>query len=425
MAKRNGFTVKAIENLQPRDERYEVPDPGCAGLYLQVHPSGAKSWSYRFRFAGKSRKLTIGAAFTDKGAEVIKIADARDVADEARVLVAKRIDPTAVKKQQRDEAAKEAAAASNTLKARAEEWLDRNKHLRSAGHRKKVFERLIYPKLGDRQIESIKRSEVAELLREIAKDRGAVMADYVLAMLRRLFNRYAIDSDEYRSPIVPGMAMTSTKERARKRTLSDAEMTALWRATAEAGMFGGYCRFLLLTATRRNEACDLPRKEINGKDWTIPGERYKTKIDHLVPLSDAAAEVLHGVPKIGRTFVFTVDGERPFTGYGCRKKELDRLMLGELRKIAEEAGDDTSDVTLERWTLHDLRRTARTLMSRAGVSSDHAEACLGHVLKGVEGTYNRHHYREEKRQAFEKLADLIDRIVNPGANVIPLAERRA
>ena len=98
-------------------------------------------------------------------------------------------------------------------------------------------------------------------------------------------------------------------------------------------------------------------------------------------------------------------------------------MLMELRKIAEEAGDDPSNVQMQRWTLHDLRRTARTAMSRAGVSSDHAERCLGHVIGGVEGTYDRHQYRDEKKAAFAKLADLIDRIVNPPENVIALLRK--
>jgi integrase len=72
------------------------------------------------------------------------------------------------------------------------------------------------------------------------------------------------------------------------------------------------------------------------------------------------------------------------------------------------------------WTLHDLRRTARSLMSRAGVAPDHAERCLGHVIGGVRGTYDRHEYAEEKRKAFEALAGQIDRIVNPRENVVAI-----
>jgi integrase len=250
------------------------------------------------------------------------------------------------------------------------------------------------------------------------------MADYVLTTLRGLLNWHAVRSDDFVSPIRPGMARTTIKGRARKRILSENEIRALWRAADEVGMFGRYIQFVLLTATRRNEAAHMRQAEIEAGEWTIPAPRYKTAIDHLIPLSSDAIAVLANVPKLGRgDLIFTPDGKRPLSGFGCRKEAFDRAMLEHLRKIAEEAGDDPAGVLLERWTLHDLRRTARTLMSQAGIPSDHAEAALGHVKRGVEGTYDRHQYRAEKKAAFAKLAELIDRIVNPGANVVAFAER--
>jgi integrase len=416
---RRGLTVKAVENLPARAERYEVPDPGCAGLYLQVHPTGVKSWAYRYRLDGKSRKLTIGTAYTEAGVEVLKIGDARNITDEARVLVAKRIDPIKVEKDKRKQDAPE-----NTFRAVAKLYFDQHRALRTLEHRKKTFDRLVYPVLGDRHIESIKRSEIVALLDGIARNQGPVMADYTLAMLRRLLGWHAVRSDDFASPIVRGMARTSTKERARKRTLSETEIRAFWRAADENGMFGSYLQFVLLTATRRNEAARMPRREIDGGDWTIPAARYKTKLDHLIPLSTAAVAVLGKVPKIGRCdYMFTPDGQRPLSGFGCRKEAFDKVMLVQLRKFVEEAGEDPTGIQLQRWTIHDLRRTARTLMSQAGIPSDHAEACLGHVKQGVEGTYDRHQYRGEKKAAFAKLAELVDRIVNPGSNVVAFAER--
>jgi integrase len=416
---RRGLTVKAVENLPARAERYEVPDPGCAGLYLQVHPTGVKSWAYRYRLDGKSRKLTIGTAYTEAGVEVLKIGDARNITDEARVLVAKRIDPIKVEKDKRKQDAPE-----NTFRAVAKLYFDQHRALRTLEHRKKTFDRLVYPVLGDRHIESIKRSEIVALLDGIARNQGPVMADYTLAMLRRLLGWHAVRSDDFASPIVRGMARTSTKERARKRTLSETEIRAFWRAADENGMFGSYLQFVLLTATRRNEAARMPRREIDGGDWTIPAARYKTKLDHLIPLSTAAVAVLGKVPKIGRCdYMFTPDGQRPLSGFGCRKEAFDKVMLVQLRKFVEEAGEDPTGIQLQRWTIHDLRRTARTLMSQAGIPSDHAEACLGHVKQGVEGTYDRYKYRGEKKAAFAKLAELVDRIVNPGSNVVAFAER--
>jgi integrase len=154
----------------------------------------------------------------------------------------------------------------------------------------------------------------------------------------------------------------------------------------------------------------MRRSEITGTDWTIGAHRYKTAIDFLVPMSGAAVAVLDNVPRVGKSdFVFTIDGRHPIGDMGRRKAQFDELMLIELRKLT---GDD--DVTiLSRWTIHDLRRTARTMMSQAKVPAEHAEAALGHVKKGVEGTYDRYAYLDEKRAAFGKLAELVESIVTP------------
>ncbi len=95
-------------------------------------------------------------------------------------------------------------------------------------------------------------------------------------------------------------------------------------------------------------------------------------------------------------------------------------MLSELRRAAAERGDNPEKVVRDRWTIHDLRRTARSLMTRAGVSPDHAERALGHVIGGVRGVYDRHAYFEEKREAFEALAAQIERILSPRPNVVPM-----
>jgi integrase len=118
--------------------------------------------------------------------------------------------------------------------------------------------------------------------------------------------------------------------------------------------------------------------------------------------------------------VFTTDGKRPLGGFSKFKRAFDADVRAELRT-------ENPETELPRWTLHDLRRTARSLMSRAGVPSDHAERCLGHVLRGIRGTYDRHEYLNEKRHAFEALASLIERITAPptGNVVIALSENRS
>jgi len=171
--------------------------------------------------------------------------------------------------------------------------------------------------------------------------------------------------------------------KARERILSDDEIRALWAATGTEQPFARYIRFLILTAVRRNEAALATRREINGSIWIIPAVRYKTGTDHTVPLTPAALTCL------------------PATG--------DRLFSFGSISRCKSALDAASGV--RNWRLHDLRRTARSLMSRSGVSADIAEGCLGHVILGVRGVYDRHEYLDEKRRAFEALAQLVEGIV--------------
>ena len=275
--------------------------------------------------------------------------------------------------------------------------------LRTAAHRKATLVRLVYPTLGDRPINEIERDDIADLL---DGTKAPAMADHTLAYLRKVLNWYAVRRKNFRSPIVPGMARTKPKERARERTLTDEEIRAVWRIGLGLGLgvFGHFLRFLLLTGARRGEAADMSWSEHSGRDWTLPAARNKTKRDLVRPLSAAALATLPA--KRAGAFVFTTDdGATPISGFSKFKLAFDK---------ASGVGG---------WTLHDLRRTARSLMSRAGVSPDVAERCLGHVIPGVRGTYDRYSYYDEKARAFEALASLVDRIVNPRENVVQFTER--
>jgi len=354
-----------------------------------VTKAGHRSFVYQYRAGHRSRRMTFPVA--------LGLDRARNEAKKALGGVAAGRDPLQEKR-------KIEAQAQNTLHSICEEYLRREgKRLRGRDQSEATLKRLVYPRLGARQIDSIQRSEIVRLLDKIDDEHGAGMADNTLAHIRRILNWHATRTDNFRSPIVRGMARTKPKERARDRILTDDELRKVWKAAeASQGPFGYLVRYILLTMTRRSEAARMVDTELSGDDWVIPGARYKTKVDHVVPLPQAAGDLLARVPRIkGVPYIFTT-GDRPISGFSKFK----------------EAFDKACGVT--GWTLHDLRRTGRSLMSRAGVPSDHAERCLGHVIGGVRGTYDRHAYHAEKKQAFEALASQIDRIVNPSPNVIPM-----
>jgi integrase len=397
------LTDIAIRNMKPGVNRREVPDAGARGLYVVIQPSGLKSFAVRYRFAGMPRKLTLQAGIT--------LSAARKATADALYEVEQGRDPSTAKRQAKQV---RRAAAENTFRAVAEEYFRREGgRLRTGASRKNDLERLVYPTLGARPITDIRRSDIIRLLDKVEEGKplgikgGPTQADRTLAYIRKIMNWHATRSDDFRSPIVRGMARVKAKERARERTLTDDEIRAVWKTAEKTdGPFGSYVQFLLLTAARRSEVSDMVRGELDGIDWTLPAERNKTKVDLVRPLSAAALDVLSKVPKLaGCEFVFSTDGKNPISGFTRFKENFDKAC------------------GVTGWTLHDLRRTARSLMSRAGVNSDHAERCLGHVIAGVRGTYDRHEYHAEKQHAFATLASQIDRIVNRRDNVAALPVR--
>jgi integrase len=221
------------------------------------------------------------------------------------------------------------------------------------------------------------------------------------------------------------MARVKPKERARTRVLSDEEIRAIWPELAKAGTFGAFTKTLLLTAQRRDEVAHMSRKEI-GSDgiWTIPAERYKSKCPNFVPLSKAALAVIAAQPKHDDCdYVFPSRSRTPYSGFSKSKAKLDKAVFAVMKKQAKKGVKVES---IPNWTLHDMRRTAKTLMGRAGVRPDISERVLGHVIAGVEGTYDRHSYADEKRDALERLAAMIERILTPiPSNAEALDERPA
>jgi integrase len=366
---------------QPNAERTIYWDSDLPGFGLCITANGAKSFVCQYRAGKRSRRLAIRAT--------LRLSEARKEARAILGRVGKGGDPLAERR-------KVEAAAANTLQTICETYFKREgKKLRTIAERQKTLRRLVYPVLGARQIDDVRRSDVARLLDRIEDQNGAVMADHTLSYLRRVLNWHASRADDFRTPITRGMARTKPAERARERILTDDEIRAVWTATgAMQNAFGPLVRYILLAACRRDEAAEMRRGELVGDVWTIPAARNKGKRDQVVPLSGAAQKVLGAVPVIGDgKLVFTHDGKRPVGGFSKFKARLDKM-------------SGTSG-----WTLHDLRRTARSLMSRAGVNADIAERCLGHVINGVRGVYDRHAYLNEKRGAFESLATVIGAIV--------------
>jgi integrase len=404
---REKITIKSVEALTPGQV---ICDNNPRGFIARRQKTEKVSFGYRYRDkkTGSQHWLALGI-FGD-----ITVSRARELALEAAGKVAGRRNPQAEHEQERREAAKAALAEENTVNAVLDEFTKRHAgKLRSANQVAHALDAYVRPAIGAMSIYDVKRRDIVKMLDGVADTAGPVMADRTLAHVRKAFNWQAIRDDEFSTPIVRGMARTKPKELARDRVLADDEIRDIWKALETAAVppcYPAYVKMLLLCAARRNEVADMNAAEIDGDVWTVPASRYKSNHDHAIPLTKQARELIGEV----KGFVFsTTGGDRPFSGFSKAKAALDK----QIAKVRKAAGRGK----MPRWTLHDLRRTARTLMSRAGVSEDIAERAIGHVIGGVRETYDRWSYADEKRQAFESLAGLVDRILNPQTdNVVQL-----
>jgi integrase len=296
----------------------------------------------------------------------------------------------------------------------AEQWLKRHvrvKGLLSEHEIVRLLQAHIYPAWKRRGFISIRRGDVTALLDETEDDHGARQADYVLAIVRGMFNWYETRHDDYTSPVVRGMRRTNPKERERSRTLSDDEVRAIWKQAEANGTFGALVRLLLLTAQRRDKVVSMRWGDISADGvWMIPQAAREKGTAGALVLPEMALVTIRAQTRFGdNPYVFAGRGNAHINGFSKSKRLF-----------------DTNLPDVAPWVLHDMRRTARSLMARVGVRPDIAERVLGHKQQGVAGIYDRHAYTDEKADALRRLAALIDSIVNPHGNVVPMkrAKRR-
>jgi integrase len=398
------ITKRTVDALAAGDF---IADAEVKGFVVRRLVSGTTTYGYRFRNrAGKQRWLPLGL-------------HGQITPDQARILAKKRAGEVADARDPAAERAGKRAATANTLDVVLDTFLDRHvrKNLSSAAEVERALRVYVRPVLGGRSIYDLRRRDIVELLDAIEDDNGPVQADRVLAYLRKALNWWAVRDDQFSPPIVKGMARTKPKERARTRTLDDQEIRDVMTALGEARVPACYRPFvqtLLLTAQRLREVSRMRWEEVDGKAWVIPARRYKTGIEHAVPLSEAVRELLGPRRKSG--YVFSSDGgERSFSGFSKSKARLDAAIAA-LRKRSGRP-------PMAHWSHHDLRRTARSLLSRAGVPSDHAERVLGHVIPGVRGVYDKWHFFPEKTDAIETLTALVERILHPTDAVVKFPKR--
>jgi hypothetical protein len=366
-----------------------------SGFSVRITAAGARSFTLFRRDGARKHLHTLGRVGTMTVREAIAAAEkiVKDIGsgrrEDARPARTRRMEA-------RDD---HFAAGENTVAAVLDEFVKRHvvaNKLRSgtvvAGHLEQV--KLA---IGHIDIHQLRKSDIVKMLDDIADKRGDVAADRNLAYVRAALRWYEGRNDSFVAPISRTMMRTKPKERAKTRTLTDQELRDLRRALDTVGEpHRSWVWLLLLCAARLKEIAWAHAREFDGANLVIPAERYKSKVTHMLPLSDTALAL---IPR-GNGYLF--GGAKPVNGFGHIKRRIDKAIADIRRQDGREA--------MPAWTYHDLRRTARSLMSRVGVTSDIAERVLGHRIAGIRSVYDMHDYLKEKAVALRELASLVNQV---------------
>jgi integrase len=366
----------------------------------------------------------------EPGYPTLGLADARDAANKAKLAIQAGVDPGAAKAEAKAVAARAPDTIANVVEVFIRRDLEGKKRApRYIAETRRIFDNHVLPRWADRDIATITRRDVIELLDavmdsgSVRKDDGKrrklpggpIIANRVLAAIRAMFNwalrRGIIESTPAALVERPG------EETRRDRTLRAEEILALWpRFAALEYPFGPFFQMALATGQRREEVARMRWADVDlgAQLWILPAEATKAARGHAVPLSPLAIALLEGLPKLG-TYVFTTTRDRPISGFSKAKARLDAMRTS----------DGANADTVAPWTIHDLRRTAATEMGRLGVSRFIIGKVLNHADRSVTGIYDRHQYLKEKREALAVWGEYLDRLTRPPGAVVQLQVARA
>jgi integrase len=399
------LTVTAVRNTKPEKKPLRLYDSD--GMYLEITPAGGRWWRLAYRFGGKRKLLSLGT-FPD-----VTLPEARERRDDARKLIAKKIDPSAQRKAEKGD---QKVRNANSFEAVAREWYGRHSPTWVATHSTDVLRRLegnLFDEIGDKPVAEITAPVLLAAIRKIEARGAHDLAHRVLGVAGQVF-RYAVATGRCeRDPSGDLRGALTPHKRRNQAAVTAEELPDLLRKIAAYGEIGdkltaAALRLLALTFVRTGELVGATWDEIDIESavWIVPPTRMKMGNEHVVPLSRQAIEVLKAIPRI--------DGSRyVFPGRDPDKPMSNNTMLFALYRLGYK----------HKMTGHGFRAVASTMLNEAGFRPDVIERQLAHVERNaVRAAYHRAEYLQERQAMMQQWADMLDALAQ-GAQVIPLQRR--
>jgi integrase len=410
---------KFIQGLPaPASGSVDYRDPTVPGLRLQVYASGRRHFVLLNRYGGKHASRRSLGWFG-----VLTVEEARTKARAWLQLIGKGLDPSAVAREER---AANQAKTGETFGAVAEAYLTSRDFVKLV-HRAEA-ERLVRSELirrwKDRPIAAVGQHEVVAAIEEAAR-RGPHRGRAVYGYLKQVYGWARGRGMRITNP-TDGLSLAKLvgKATARSRILSATELRQTWRAALSLNYPAApLVQMLVLTGARLREVAEMVWGEVDfeSRVWTIPAERMKGRVAHVVPLCDAALALLGALPRWAKSdCVFSAKGKLAISGFSKMKAALDTA-IGEVRAF------DGVTEAMAPWVLHDIRRTVRTGFSALPVEDHVRERVIAHVQGGVRGVYDLHSYLDEKRKCLALWELKLTGLLAPArsAEVVSIKAKRA
>lgn len=378
------------------------------GLYLVIPKSGDPYWMLRYSYAGKRKEMTL-AKYSD-----LKLADARLKAAEQMKQVRLGSDPIQVKRQA-------AQTRVDTVQDLFDDWYSElEKRLKHPEIPLRIFSKDIAPKIGKIPLNDVTPMDIRDILRKITESGRPTIANDALMYCKQLFNHgIKLGLISFNPASAFSVTDAGGIEKSKDRALTIEELKQFFKVAREnSGSFSreNYlaCALLVTLGIRKSELAEAPWKEfdLEKQVWNLSKERSKSGVGITIPLPEIVMTWIQElkVRACGSEYVFPSrrSSKNPYMGKDTLNRAITKL-------FGHEAGKKTQPPNLmgeiPHFTVHDLRRTCRSLLARQGTSGDVAERCLNHKLKGVEGIYNRHDYLEERREALTKLSETVTKFI--------------
>lgn len=392
------FTDKQIKSFlkQRKAARHAVGN----GLYFRVSHEGNGFWAVRYVMHGKRREITIGS-YPD-----MSLADADTKATLIKANIKKNIDPLAERRRADNTVFK-------TVDDLADDWLkDCEKRLKHPNIPRRVYTKDLAPSMGRLAVDQVTPRDIRAIITRITEGGRPTIANDALMYCKQLF-RHGIKLDLLNSNPAEPFTVDDAGgvEKSRSRALSFDEVKTIFKIfhqhsdqfTRENTLAAA---LLVCLGVRKGEliAARWEEFETNKKLWHIPQERSKTGRAITVPLPDETLEWLHELYIRSNSSEYVFPKRRSSKRFGHISPDT---LNAAIQKLQRE-----DKLKIEHFTVHDLRRTCRSLLAAEGVPGHVAERCLNHKLKGVEGIYDRYDYLNERREALQLITKKLAPVIN-------------